>query len=248
LKIRFFSALDSRLGRAGEGHKIATDSKVPDQGLTAEQELARLREQLAQANDRIADLQHVIRDTSQIALGVVSIIANRRSTAESKLMAKDIRLRLGAIGVAIGSSVDGVVDISACIDKLARETASVSGRPRIGQRLDLAPVHVHERAAVSIALIAVELMTNAYRHAFIDRPFGSIEIRLARATDRWSTLCIADNGTGIAPEIAANWPRILPGGRHSGLSTALGLAQSLGGQLRLDCRGGTTIEFSFQSV
>lgn len=240
--------LHSPLKRAPRGKPIATDSKVPHSGLGGETELSRLREQLAQAQDRIADLQHVIRDTSQIALGVVSIVASRHSTAEAKAIAKDIRLRLGAIGVAIANSTDGVVEISASIDKLARESASAFARQRIGQRLDLSPAHVHERAAVSIALVAVELLTNAYQHAFVDRPFGSIEVRLKPTSERWSTLCIADNGVGIAPEIAANWPKVLPGGKHSGLATARGLVRSLGGQLNLTCAGGTAFEFSFPTT
>ena len=211
-------------------------------------ELARLRQELAQAQDRISELQHVIRDTSQIGLGVVSIVAGRRNSGEAKAMAKDIRLRLGAIGVAIASSANGLVAMDTCIEKLARETASVFGRARIGQRLDLAPVRVPERAAVSVALIAVELLANAYQHAFADRPFGSIEVELASATDHRSRLCVVDNGAGLPPEIAANWPQAVSGGRHSGLSTARGLARSLGGQLQLGAAGGTRFEFSFPSV
>lgn len=230
------------------GKTIATDSKVPRSGLGGETELSRLREQLAQADERIADLQHVIRDASQIALGVVSIVASRRGSAESKLMARDIRLRLGAIGVAIANAADGIVDISLCIEKLARETGALFGRQRVGQRLDMSPVHVHERAAVSVSLVAIELLTNAYQHAFIDRPFGSIEVKLAPKAERWASLCIADNGTGMPPEIAANWPRVLRGGKHSGLSTALGLTRSLGGQLHLSCQSGTLFEFSFPTA
>ncbi|HEX2116143.1 MAG TPA: sensor histidine kinase [Alphaproteobacteria bacterium] len=190
-------------------------------------------------------MQHVVRDTSQIGLGVVSIVASRHNTAEAKAMAKDIRLRLGAIGVVVSSALDGRVEMAACIEKLARETGSVFGRASVGLRLDLSPVYVQERAAVSIALVAIELLANAYHHAFVDRPFGSIEIALAAATDRWARLCIADNGIGIAPEIAANWPRHLPRGKHGGLSTAHRLVHSLGGQLHLTCSGGTRFEFSF---
>ena len=187
----------------------------------------------------------MFRDASQIALGVVSIVASRRNTADAKAMAKDIRLRLGAIGVAISSAVDGRVEMATCIEKLARETAAVFGRASIGQRLDLTPVHAPERAAVSIGLIAVELLMNAYQHAFVDRPFGSIEISLSSVTDRWATLRIADNGVGLAPAVVANWPRHVPGTKNGGLSTACGLVRSLGGQLRLSCSGGACFEFPF---
>jgi two-component sensor histidine kinase len=203
---------------------------------------------LGQAQGRIADLQHMIRDTSQITLGVVSIVASRHKTAEAKLIARDVRLRLGAIGVAIAHSDDGVVEISPCIGKLARETASLFARQGIGQRLELDTVRVPERAAVSIALIAVELLTNAYQHAFANRPFGSIDVKLAPKVERWAMLRVVDNGTGLPPEIAANWPHLLPGGKHSGLSTAVGLARTLGGQLSLVCNGGSSFEFSFPTA
>lgn len=230
------------------GRAIVTESEIPGQAAASQPELARLRQELAEAQYRIAELQHVIRDAAQIGLGVVSIVASRRDTAEARVMAKEIRLRLGAIGVAISSSSGGRVEIAGCIEKLARETASVFGRASIGQRLDLAPVHVQERAAVSIALVAIELLTNAYQHAFVDRAFGSIEIRLAPVNDRLGTLCIVDNGIGIAPAIAANWPEVLPGGRQSGLSTARSLVGGLGGQLRLTGGAGTRVEFSFPTA
>lgn len=201
-----------------------------------------------QAQGRIADLQHIIRDTSQIALGVVSIVASRHKSADAKLVARDVRLRLGAIGVAVAHSDDGAVEISTCIGKLARETASLFARQGIGQRLELDPVRVPERAAVSIAFIAVELLTNAYQHAFADRPFGSIEVNLTPKAERRATLRIADNGTGLRPEIAANWPRVLPSGKHSGLSTAVGLAKTFGGQLHLICHGGSAFEFTFPTA
>jgi two-component sensor histidine kinase len=231
---------------APESAKIATDSKWPDQApAQAEQEVARLRHELALARDRLADLQHVIRDTSQIGLGVVSIVAGRWNTAEARLMAKDIRLRLGAIGLTVASSENGFVELSGCIEKLARESALVFGRQRIGQRLDLARVRVHERAAVSIALITVELLANAYQHAFVNRPFGSIEINLAPISDMQAMLSIADNGIGMAPEIEANWLRDVPGRSYAGLPTAAGLARNLGAQLNLKCDAGTTFDLLF---
>ena len=226
--------------------KIATESSLPDQSLErAQQEIADLRREVQAANDRLAELQHVIRDSSQIALGVVSIIAGRWNSAEARLMAKDIRLRLSAIAVAVASAQNGTAQLAGGLEKIAREVASVHGRPRIGQRLDLSPVMVHERAAVSIALIAVELLVNAYQHGFPERPFGSIEVTLRPLSDVRAVLRIVDNGVGMPPAIAANWPAHMPGRDHAGLPTALGLARNLGGTLDLRSHGGTSLELIF---
>jgi two-component sensor histidine kinase len=228
------------------GPQIATESSLPDQALVrAQQEIAHLRRELQAASDRLAELQHVIRDTSQIALGVVSIVAGRWNTAEARLMAKDVRIRLGAIGVAAASARNGTVQLSDCLEKIAREVASVHGRPGIGQRLDFSPVVVHERAAVSIALIAVELLANAYQHGFPERPFGSIEVTLQPLGDLRAVLRIVDNGAGMPPAIAANWPAHVPGPDYAGLATALGLARNLGGALELRSQGGTRLDLVF---
>ena len=228
------------------GAQIATEFSLPDQSLVqAQQEIAHLRRELQAANDRLAELRHVIRDASQIALGVVSIVAGRRDSAEARLIAKDTRVRLSAIGVAIAGAQSGMVQLAGCVEKIAREVASVHGRPRIGQRLDLAPVLVHERAAVSIALIAVELLANAYQHGFPERPFGSIEVTLRPVSDVRAALRIVDNGVGMPPAIAANWPGHVRGRNHAGLPTALGLARNLGGALDLRSQGGTSLELVF---
>jgi two-component sensor histidine kinase len=228
------------------GAQIATESSLPDGGLAeAQQEVARLRRELQAAQDRLEEMRHVIRDASQIALGVVSIVAVRRNSAEARLMAKDVRVRLGAIGVVVSSAQDGAVQLSGCVEKIAREVASIHGRQRIGLRLDIAPVMAHERAAVSVALIAVELLVNAYQHGFPERPFGSIEVTLRPLSDVQAILRIADNGIGVPPAIAANWPALVPGRDHAGLPTALGLARNLGGTLGLRSGGGTTFELVF---
>jgi two-component sensor histidine kinase len=228
------------------GAQITTESSLPDQALArAQEEIAQLRRAIRSANERLAELQHVIRDTSQIALGVVSIVAGRRDTPEARLMAKEVRIRIGAIGVAAASSESGAVQLAGCIEKIAREVASVHGRQRIGLQLDLSPVVVDERAAVSIALIVVELVANAYQHGFPERPFGSVGVTLRPAGDVQAVLRIADNGVGLPPAIAANWPDRIAGRDFAGLPTALTLARNLGAALDLRSGSGTTFELVF---
>lgn len=242
-----------RLSRAGKnnqccngGSKIAADPELPNaESEATDSETARLRRELDSARERLRELQHVIRDSSQISLGVVSMMAARWNTADARAMAKEIRLRLGAVGLGLSYSEGGRVELSQCVDRLSREVESALGRQGIGRRMQLEPVHAVERSAISILLIAVELLANAYQHAFVGRPFGSIEIGLSLVGDRQGALRIADNGVGLPAVVEANWPRLLPDRGYGGLPTVLGLARSCGGEVRLRTGGGTTFELVF---
>lgn len=232
--------------RCNGGSKIAADPELPNaESEATDSETARLRRELDSVRERLRELQHVIRDSSQISLGVVSMIAARWNTADARAMAKEIRLRLGAVGLGLSYSEDGQVELSQCIDKLSREVESALGRQGIGRRMQVAPVHAAERSAISILLIAIELMANAYQHAFIGRPFGSIEISLSPVGDRHGALRIADNGVGLPPVIEANWSRLSPDRSYAGLPTVFGLARSCGGEVTLQAGGGTSVELVF---
>jgi two-component sensor histidine kinase len=45
-------------------------------------------------------------------------------------------------------------------------------------------------------LIASELITNAVKHAFVDRPMGLIKVEMCKRSDGVLRLGIADNGVG----------------------------------------------------
>ncbi len=59
------------------------------------------------------------------------------------------------------------------------------------------PVEVNLDTAILLGLIATELITNAYKHAFTDRPDGLITVRLTRSGKQQCTLSVEDDGVGL---------------------------------------------------
>lgn len=55
------------------------------------------------------------------------------------------------------------------------------------------------RLAMDIGLIVGELITNAYKHAFVDRDDGEIRVELVEFGDGGLELTVADNGRGLPP-------------------------------------------------
>lgn len=216
----------------------------------AEQELLRLREEVRVLSERIKDLHNVIRDSLQIATSVVGVKAASWNTPEVKQFTANIRTRLDAIGAVFARpdplGIDSFVDLSACMTRIVREIEAVYGGHRgIGLRLTTSDIHVHEKTATSLALIAVELIANAFQHAFSERPFGTIEVCIEALDRDRGRLWVADNGTGLPLSIRPNWPQAIEGRRFSGLYIALALAREMGSELLHEPGPGTRIGVTF---
>jgi len=67
--------------------------------------------------------------------------------------------------------------------------------------LDLVSVKVSIDSAVPLGLVLTELITNAFKHAFIGKENGTIKIRLNRDENNQVILEISDNGIGVDPDI-----------------------------------------------
>lgn len=88
-------------------------------------------------------------------------------------------------------------------DLLAEIGKAAEGRP-IRIELDMEPIRLPGRDAVSFVVIVNELVTNAIKHAFPDGMSGHITIRLARdETQELPTLAmtIEDDGIGLPAEV-----------------------------------------------
>jgi two-component sensor histidine kinase len=95
-------------------------------------------------------------------------------------------------------------------------------------------------AAVPLALLVTEAVTNALKYAFPDERSGTVRITFGRAGDRVA-LEIADDGVGFPPDAPARDRA----SRHSlGLRLIAALAKQVDGDLRIDGANGVKISVS----
>ncbi|PRY95615.1 PAS domain S-box-containing protein [Hasllibacter halocynthiae] len=92
---------------------------------------------------------------------------------------------------------DGRVALGAYIARVGNALAHVEGRP--GIRVNIASVDLAAGVDVStrLGLLASELLTNALRHAFEGRAFGSVELRVVTLAQGGLRMTVADDGIGI---------------------------------------------------
>ena len=121
-------------------------------------------------------------------------------------------------------------DMCGSLEKTAPQTGGDVSIVVDADRLEMATDQ-----ALSIALLVNELVTNALKHAFRNKPAGTITVTFRIQPEGHRRLCIADNGNGLpdgfAPEQSAGL----------GMKLVNGFVRSLGGELiietsRFGCR------------
>ncbi|SFD49099.1 PAS domain-containing protein [Roseivivax sediminis] len=98
----------------------------------------------------------------------------------------------------------GGMDIGALLSRVASTVAHIEGRPgvRFVQQID--PAEVPLEVATRVALIASEVLSNAFTHAFEGLDRGCIELRLTRLAEGGLRMLVLDDGIGIPRNI--DWP------------------------------------------
>jgi two-component sensor histidine kinase len=127
------------------------------------------------------------------------------------------------------------VDLGEFLETLCTNPSIVPPEREIAVQCDVQKVEVGIDAAVPLALAAVELVTNAVKHAFPNGRSGSIGVKL-RHSDGHADLVIDDDGIGI-PEGTTR--------RNSGLRLVRGFVAQVNGKLEGNGNGGTSYSIRF---
>lgn len=93
--------------------------------------------------------------------------------------------------------------------------------------------------AIPMGLILNELVSNSFRHAFMSRNFGKIDVHLGKVEDQF-LLIVKDDGPGIDNSVLD--------GRGMGLTLVKNLVKQLRGTIVFEKRSGAIIEIKFPIV
>jgi two-component sensor histidine kinase len=106
----------------------------------------------------------------------------------------------------------------------------------IALETELADVAIDRDLAQPLGLIVNEVVSNAMKHAFADRPDGRIVVRLSPLDEQRAELTISDDGAGFTPT-----------GQETGMGTRLirAFAQQLGNDYSYTSDGGTHFTIRF---
>ena len=193
-----FATAPRELGQlSGQMHDMARDIESRDQ---------ELQSALNAKTALTHDIHHRVKNNLQIVSSLLTLQAGKISDPAAREALGQTRARIGALAqihrLLYEESHDsdhGNVNIASLLNALCTQLRALHrGQNRVQLACNAAPQIVPINNAVPLTLLAVEAVTNAYRHGFVAGQNGTITIDFDVVGDH-ATLSIADNGAGFAP-------------------------------------------------
>ena len=118
------------------------------------------------------------------------------------------------------------LDLATLLREMIPEILSIAGAERrLVVDVDTEQVVIPAARAIPLALVAVELLSNAIEHGFPDSEGGTLEIRLERTGEATARLLVRHDGIALPPGFRLSQARSL------GLTVASQLAETAGADL-----------------
>jgi two-component sensor histidine kinase len=220
---RALGALDARL------------LKTTQDALTEQRKAASEREVL------LREIYHRVKNNLQIVQSLLRLGSRDLSPEQREPFESAIR-RIGAMARVhslLYKSPDlASIDLKDYLEDVVQETASGFGADLRGIRTELSAqsMRIPLDTAVPLAFITVEILTNAFKHAFPEGQGGTVRVSAAQQGDE-GVLSITDDGIGISPP---------QGGRRPlGLTLVTKLVEQIGGRLEAPEPGQSTYRVIF---
>jgi two-component sensor histidine kinase len=218
--IAFLQGAANLLGMAIERQRIETN----------------LRSAVEQRDLLLKELDHRVSNSLQVVMSMLHLQAGgaeegvRQQLLEaagriSAVARAHQRLRLREGG--------GLIEVAGYLDEVCRDLACSVG-PCDFHSACPEPVLTPSDRAVSVALVLIEMVTNAAKHGYANRMPGPIRVKLEQVADRGLRLSVADEGHGLPPDFVLE--------KSLGLGTRIivALASRLGGEIEANEREGGT--------
>jgi two-component sensor histidine kinase len=167
---------------------------------------ADLQKLLGEKEVLLREVHHRVKNNLQMMQSMVRLTA-QRAPRESRPQFANVARRIWAIGQLYNQLYTKQdvtsIDLGGYVDSICRNSGLFGDDSKVTIACDFDSIVTDLDTAVPIGLITVELITNAYKHAFPDGRHGQVTVRLRSDGAGRATLTVADDGIGMqqpAPE------------------------------------------------
>ncbi len=186
-----------------ESYSIAALVDISQRDLAAREE----NNKAAAGNDmQMRELQHRVRNNLQLVIALIRIESRQLQRGEPVDFDR-LAHRVEALSLLYSALApegkDSHLDLTHYISQIAGAVMQSNGPDGVRLELKLESCVVPVNVALSVGLVVNELITNAFKYAFVGRDAGKIIIRCVRK-DEECVVSVEDDGVGL-PE-GATWP------------------------------------------
>ncbi|MEQ8404874.1 MAG: histidine kinase dimerization/phosphoacceptor domain -containing protein [Oceanicaulis sp.] len=191
-----------------------------------DQQTRELEDVVEQRGALLREIHHRVKNNLQIIVSLLNLQAGRLEDEGARAALYEARRRINALAMVHRSLYEAedlrYVEMRPFLQELVRNLADVSraGEQVITAEVKSDPVSFPPDKAAPLALFVTEAITNAYKHAFVERESGRIEIALSCREGR-CVVEVTDDGSGAVEDARAG----------TGSSLMRAFATQLGGQV-----------------
>ena len=164
---------------------------------------------LAAIQVQLAEVQHRVKNHLAMIVSMIRMQARSSSAGDDYVV---LARRVEALQLlyqelsetGVSSSFRDEVPLGAYVSRIAAAVGHLDGGQGIRVNVIAEEVIVDAATAGRVGLLVSEILTNAFRHAFVGRETGLVETRVQRLSGGVVRIQVADDGVGL-PE-GSDWP------------------------------------------
>jgi PAS domain S-box-containing protein len=193
---------------------------------------------LATNQTLLREVHHRVKNNLQMLCDMVYLQMEGMGDAEKAEVLRDTYSRIYAIArlheQLYQAMQSGEIHLGSYLARLVSGFESLHRAVPVKMEVGDAEVRLDVDRAIHLALIVNELVTNAVKHAFVDRTPGEVAVRLHRSGETVE-IQVRDNGKGLPPDLDLDQAKSL------GLRIVKILAQRLRATITIENTAGATI-------
>jgi len=149
----------------------------------------------------LIEIHHRVKNNLAIVSGLMQIQAYSADNTEVESKLEDSMFRIRTMAsiheLLYQSKSFSYVNVSGMLKKLSTDISnSMKGDKKIEIEIDEVPVQLNINQAIPCALMINEVLTNAFKHAFVNRESGIIQLQVISQEEEVA-INVHDNGVGI---------------------------------------------------
>ncbi|MBF0495636.1 MAG: PAS domain S-box protein [Deltaproteobacteria bacterium] len=208
---------------------------------------AQIKASLQEKDVLLKEIHHRVKNNLQIISSLLDMTSMQTSNPEAIELLADAKAKVHTMALIhkqlYQSERFDLINMESHVRSLADFLSQAYQATSKAIQVSIIPsaVQLTINQAIPCALILNELLSNAFKHAFKNRPDGEVEVAINEPSENLIMIRVKDNGAGLPEKLDTQNPISM------GLELVVTLVQAqLNGTIRFEREGGTEVIMEFQ--